>query len=474
MAKVLLTTPPWLHFHSLQVLFPNIPPLNLQILAGVLRNAGHEVMIADIQHLPLSDKKLQRMIESFRPDIIGFSVSEIATTPIVVEMAAKLRERYPNIKWLAGGQAPSFSPDLFLGNNKPFDAVALYEGENTIANIVSALAAGSLSKDIPGAAWLGAGGKIERSKIERLICDLDNSPLPYVEGTLKRAYYSDGFCGAIETARGCPFKCNFCPVPNFYGNPTRYKSAKRILEEIRQLKAKGATEIAFNDDSFGTRLQIAREVFETMIRENMKLRFGLQIRADIIAANPDLIELGAKAGLGLAVVGFEGYTLAVQAKADKGNSAEINYAASRILRRNGIFVYGTHIFGGPGTSWRDNFTTFLKGRFNSDIFRMTIFTPVPGSPIYNELSSANYIDVSNPGDFYEGKYLIPNSFNPFLVEFMYFGLLALHYALPDTLFKALFHSNLDYRVFHRRAYKAAFLFVIGQIASRFRKKRYEI
>jgi radical SAM superfamily enzyme YgiQ (UPF0313 family) len=299
--------------------------------------------------------------------------------------------------------------------------------------------------------------------VERTACDLNSQSLPFWEGSLKRASFSDGFSASVETSRGCPFHCSFCPIPGFYGPRPRYKSIARIVTELRALKGRGVSEVYFIDDSFATRPQLARELFEAMLRERLNLRFTVQVRADIIRSNPDLAELGARAGLFMAIVGFEGYTSAVQTDADKGNSNSINREAARLLRNHGIAVYGTHIFGSPRSLWRDNLQTFAAGRRNSDLFRMTIFTPLPGSPLYAELIPDDGLNSSNPADFYYGKYLIRNSHIPALVEAGYFGLLALHYALPDTLWKAWAHPNPVIRTFHRRAYCGALRFILGRL-----------
>jgi anaerobic magnesium-protoporphyrin IX monomethyl ester cyclase len=461
MAKVLLTTPPWQPFHTLQVLFPNIPPLGLQILAGVLKAAGHDARVFSAQHLRPLHPDLLKAIDEFKPDVIGFSNSELPNAPMVVKVARELKKKYPSAKFLAGGQAPTFRPELFLGPAGPFDAVALYEAEATVNRIVETLVSGGSFDGVPGVAWRAEGGALKTAEQQKVVSDLNTLPLPHWEGSLYKSSFSDGLFAAVETSRGCPFRCTFCSIPGYLGAP-RYKTAKRILEELRALKALGVTEFSINDDSFATRPEIVREVFETMLREQLKLRFGVQIRADIIVNNPALIELGARAGMFMAVVGFEGYTSAVQDESDKGNSAYVNREASRILRANGVAVYGTHVFGGPETGFKDNLATFFFGRLNSDIFRMTIYTPVPGSRLYEDLAKGQKLNSDDPEDFYEGKYLIKDAHNPALVQFTYFLLLALHYALPDTLLK-LFSRDEVVRCFMRRAYKGAVYFVLGQV-----------
>jgi radical SAM superfamily enzyme YgiQ (UPF0313 family) len=461
MAKVFLTTPPWQPFHTLQGLFPEIPPLGLQIVAGALRAAGHEARVFSAQHLRPMHPDLLRAVGEFSPDIIGFSNSELPNAPMVLKVAGELKRRLPAVKFFVGGQAPTFSPDIFLAPGSPFDAVSMYEAENTVAPIVDALVSGSPLEGLKGCAWRGPGGELRVAPPGEPPASLDESPLPFREGSLYRARFTDGLYAAVETSRGCPYQCSFCSIPGYYGAP-RYKSASRIIAELRELKRMGVTEFSINDDSFGTRPDIVREVLEAMLRDNMGFRFGVQIRADIIAAEPWIIELGARAGLHIAVVGFEGYTSTVQDEARKGNSADINREASRVLRRNGVAVYGTHVFGGPGTSMRDNLATFFHGRMNSDVFRMTIYTPLPGSRLHEELSASGKLAECRPEDFYEGKYLIKDAHNPLLVQLAYFALLALHYALPDTLLK-LFHRHETIREFNRRAYRGAFHFVLGKL-----------
>jgi radical SAM superfamily enzyme YgiQ (UPF0313 family) len=292
---------------------------------------------------------------------------------------------------------------------------------------------------------------------------LDDSPLPAWEGSLKRAAFSSGLAAAVETARGCPYGCSFCSIGGFFGRRARHKSVDRIMEELHGLVRLGATEIYFTDDSFGTDREQARALFERILAEKLDLKFGIQVRADIVAANADLIALGARAGLIMAVVGFEGYTAGVAANVRKGSAPSVNREASAILRRHGVFVYGTHVFGGPGTRMTDNLATFLLGRRNSDLFRMTIYTPLPGSPLFSELDQAQRITSYAPGDYYYGSYVIRDEHNPRLVEAAYFGLQLLHYFLPDTLLKPLLAPDPVNRVFHRRAYRGATRFVLGNV-----------
>lgn len=427
----------------------------------MLERDGHTPRILDLSHETFPDELLKRVICEFAPDVIGFTNDCIPNTPVIMALASRVKELAPSAKLIAGGQVPTLKPDLFL---KPpiFDAVCLGEGETVVSNLVTALCNGSTLEGLKGVAYVDQRGEITNTGRAPIVKDLDELPLPRWEGMLKKASFTNGFSASVETARGCPYQCSFCSIPGFFGSRPRYKSVTRIMNELRYLKSIGVTEVSFIDDSFATDIERAKALFESLLSERLNLKFGVQIRADTVANNPDLIALASRAGLYLAIVGFEGYSEAAMSDAAKGNTLAINRAASRILRSHGVCVYGTHIFGGPNMRWQDNFLTFLLGRKNSDVFRMTIYTPLLGSRIYKNLEESGRIRTTKPEDYYYGTYVIKDSHDPTLVKLSYFALQLLHYMLPDTALMALFHSDAVVRTMNRRAYKGAFEFVIGK------------
>ena len=470
MARILLCTTPWQPFHTLRMLFPEISPHGLQILSAVLKQAGHDVRIADVQHLPPLHPSFVRLFDDFAPDVVGFTNNCLPNTPVILHVARELRRRRPGLKLMAGGQVPTSRPAFFVGGADPaFDAVGQGEGEPLVVDLVAALRGERPLASVAGVAFPDGAGGVTVTAPAAQVADLDAGPLPDWQATLKPALYGPGLAAPVETTRGCPYRCSFCSIPGYFGRAPRHKSVARILTELRHLKSLGVQEISFIDDSFATHLPRARQLFQAMVDEKLGLRFGVQIRADIVAANPELIALAARAGLILAVVGFEGYSERVLSEADKGSSRSINETASRLLRSHGVCVYGTHLFGGPDATWSDNLRTFLHGRLNSDVFRMTIFTPLLGSRLFDDLEREGRIRTHDPRQYYYGSYVIDDDSNPKAVQAGYFGLQALHYALPGTLLKALAHPNPVVRSFNRRAYRGAFDFVSGQAVEAVRR-----
>jgi len=462
----MLATTPRRPFHTLRHLFPDVPPLGLQILSSVLKAEGHTVQIEDVQHLKPLHRQFVSAIHNFRPDVIGFTNNCMANTPAIMKVAEYIKENYPHIHLIAGGQFPTFAPQFFLERkSNVFDAVGLFEGEKIIGPLVNVLVNDLPLSTVQGIAYMEKNGAIVRNPPPEIFQSSDDHPIPDWEANLRKASFSNGFAASIETSRGCLYECSFCTIPRYFGKP-QYKSVDRIMQEMKLLKKLGVTEFFIVDDSFGTNATIVKELFRRMIDENLDLRFSIQIRADIIVQHPDLIEMGAKAGLYLSVVGFEGYSTSVIRETKKKTSITINRNASKILRQNGVAVFGTHIIGGRNTNILDYLLTFIFGRHYSDVFRMTIYTPLFGSALFRRLAKENKIRSLNPNDYYFGTYVIKDNHHPILIKLVYFGLQLLHYILPGTIYKTLFSPNPIIRKFNCRAYRGATEFVLGTITEK--------
>ena len=103
------------------VLFDYSPSLGVQILANVLREAGHPTSI-----LFARDRDFRRQVARFDPELVGFSL----TSGLVqkgLAMAGWIKACFPKAKTVFGGPHPTFSPELV--ENEHVDFVARGEGE---------------------------------------------------------------------------------------------------------------------------------------------------------------------------------------------------------------------------------------------------------------------------------------------------------------------------------------------------------
>ncbi len=115
--------------------------------------------------------------------------------------------------------------------------------------------------------------------------------------------------GAIQTGRGCPFRCDFCDTIQYVGRHQRHKPAQRVVEELEVLYELGYRNVFLADDNLTAHKGRARELMALLAEWNEsatagRVHFSTQISLDA-AGKPGLLELCARAGLSEAFVGIE-------------------------------------------------------------------------------------------------------------------------------------------------------------------------
>ena len=196
-----------------------------------------------------------------------------------------------------------------------------------------------------------------------------------------------------------------------------------------------------------------------MLRRNLKVKGFSQIRPDTVADNPEMIKLAARIGFWGFLVGFDSYDEEELKSVRKTGGEEVNARAAEILRQNGIGIFGVHMFGTPGAKPNGFEKTFRRGMENSDTFRMSRFSLIPGTPLFSELSERGMVEAR------EGRY-VPYShkikLDPALAR--KFDRLYIWYEFKSLLgLKALtkfIRSRGIARVLQRRAYIVAFRYAV--------------
>ncbi len=187
----------------------------------------------------------------------------------------------------------------------------------------------------------------------------------------------------VETSRGCPHACEFCSIAAVY---QRHFVARPVPEVLAELEALPRRNIFFVDDNFGADRDRLRELLQGIADRRLGLRWFSQTSL-AVADDEEILRLMRRSGCLGVLVGFESLDPENLRRMDKHPNRIAEYAERLArLRRHGIAVYGTFVFG-YGQDNEDSFRhtldfavrhRLLFGAFNH-------LVPFPGTPVYQRL-----------------------------------------------------------------------------------------
>jgi radical SAM superfamily enzyme YgiQ (UPF0313 family) len=274
------------------------------------------------------------------------------------------------------------------------DALVVGEGELTASELVDAVAAGGDPGRVPGLVLNGPQGQHLTGQ-RQLLKDLD--ALPYPARGANRASRQDYHLvvirpvGLVETTRGCPFRCRFCSVWPFYRGQVRHKSAQRVVREVMAVRE---PKVMFTDDNFLTQGDRAGEIARLICERGIQKRFSFQARSDDIVRHPEAVEQWREVGLDHVFIGFERPDQGGLEAVNKRNLVANNEKALAILRSMGIEPNAAFI--SDPRDGREDFDALCSyvRRLELRFPYFSILTPLPGSPLFDELqdslSTTNY------------------------------------------------------------------------------------
>lgn len=142
------------------------------------------------------------------PYIVGFSCC-IWNHNFNLELAQKIKKRYPECKIIFGGH--NVTQDNSLLKKYPFiDILVFSEGEKPFTDAVLHIEDNSL-KNVPNISYRNNG--MIFSTPSEPSCGIEDFPSPYLSGIfdsiLEKEEHSSLLC-VLETNRGCPYSCSYC------------------------------------------------------------------------------------------------------------------------------------------------------------------------------------------------------------------------------------------------------------------------
>jgi anaerobic magnesium-protoporphyrin IX monomethyl ester cyclase len=371
-----------------QIMKPYVP-LGLLYLSSHLRQQGLAVDIYDSTFG--SKKELFALFESEPRGAVGV-YANLMTRINALDIIAAARTS----GWLVivGGPEPANYPEEYL--NSGADVIVIGEGELALEGL---LRAGSGVNQWDRNPWANVGGLIyqaENGSLIRtpsapLIKDLDAQPWPDRERidmarylSTWRQHHGQGSVSLI-TARGCPYRCNWCSH-SVYGTTHRRRSPRGVVDEIEWILGRYNPEMLWlADDVFTIHHSWLFDFAAEMSRRNLSIPFECITRADRI--NEQVAATLAELRCFRIWIGSESGSQRILDAMQRGVTIEQVRKAVHLCKSNGIQTGMFLMWGYEGEDIPDIEETVAHAKAcKPDVCFTTVSYPIKGTPYYDRVA----------------------------------------------------------------------------------------
>lgn len=383
-------------------------PLGLVYIATPLVNKGFTVKIIDEEICRDWLTELKNTVDS-SSICAGISVMTGRSIKSALDFSKELR-KIKQIPIIFGGIHPTFLPHQTLKNDF-VDIVVMGEGEKVFLELVGHIKNGEDLSNVKGIMYK-QNGKIYNNKEEDFL-DLDTLSTPIYDlidieyyYNPKRSFAQEGMVFDLNVDRGCPNRCAFCYNIKF--NKRRWRAAKseKVLDIIEAIIDKyGAKAINFVSDNFFVDKNRIFEICKGMIDRNFNIRWHADIRIDsFLSYDNELIGLIKDSGCAELTFGVESGSDRVLKMIDKDIKVEDVLKAHKRAREFNFNINYHFMVGFPEETKADIAQTiklilFLTRNNNAVIYGPSIFTPYPGTPLYDRCLELGFVPADRLEDW---------------------------------------------------------------------------
>jgi radical SAM superfamily enzyme YgiQ (UPF0313 family) len=314
--------------------------------------------------LRVTDELVDDIDYAWPADAVALSVNT-TSSPRSYAVARHFREL--GAKVIMGGIHPSVMPDEAQAHA---DAVVIGEAEAVWPQVLDDLRASRL-----------------RERYEATHPDPADIPAPRWDMVHGKRYFTRR---TFQVSRGCPYGCEFCSSTRFFGTKYRFRPIERVVEEVKSYPKRF---MVFVDDNIVGRADYSRELFKAL--KPLKKRWVAQASIDI-ARKDDLLRLAKESGCAGVLIGLESVRPENRESIKKMRSIEEYEAAIAELRRAGIGVHGSFVFGFDGdTADVVDATVDFVLRNKLEVANYCKLTPYPGTKLYERFNAEGRITESD-------------------------------------------------------------------------------
>lgn len=374
------------------------PPICIEVLAPVVRERGHEVVMFDTCHPDMKEPRIAQRVAEESPDAVAISFLSTTSYPAAKSMAEAIKKASPGTPIIAGGVFATMNSVNVLEDCPWFDCVGPGEGEELLPDYLENL---EDPGSVLGLVWR-RDGKVVVNPPRPLLQDLDKYPFPdratlpidYIESMpldVPAVLSLDRFC-TMQTSRGCPYPCIYCDIPALADGKWRCRSPEHVLAEMQQLSDQGYRSIYLTDDHFLLKRKRIEAICQGIIDRDLKFRWGCEGRVDSVAV--DQFPIMGRANCAMLAFGVESGSQKTLDRLKKGQTLDQIEHAVTEAKRNGIATaHGFFLIGCPDETEEEILESFrFAARLRLDTFGFNRLCAYRGTPLWAEYIKRGIID----------------------------------------------------------------------------------
>jgi len=369
------------------------PPISLATIGGVLEKEGFSVFARDGAADGMTFLELSRILTEREPKVLIYSTA----SPSIdndLKIASFIKKHSPKTKTVAIGTHVTALDQEILEAHPDLDFIIRGEPEATAKELSQFLISHpGETPDTPGISFLNQKGVFTKTKNRELIQNLDDLPHPawhLFDLNPYRLPLSGRPFVLLTPHRGCPWKCNFCTAPSYYGSLIRTRSVENVKNEIENLKKQGIEDIFFWSDTFTGNKKYVKALCKEI--KPLNIRWTCNSRVDTF--DLELAISMKEAGCWMLSFGIESGNQKMLDLMKKGATVEQAIQAVEVAKEAGIKVAGHFILGLPGeteSSMQDTIT--LAKKLDLDVAQFYCAAPFPGTELYDQALENGWIDL---------------------------------------------------------------------------------
>ncbi len=398
-------------------------PIGPAYLASTLQTAGYEVDIIDgvgedMMNIRLSDcgrfnyqgLTIEAVLDRIDPNatILGISMMFSQTWTHDRKLVERIREKFPDLKIVVGGEHISAFPEYVMENCPAIDYAIVGEGELAFLELTHALMTNGDVADVPGLRWRDDDGTIVDNGVGRRIGDFENLPWP-AWGLVPVENYFSGLWSMgigmgrnmlILATRGCPYQCTFCSSPSMWTPRYMMRSAEKVVDEIEWLvKEYQCTNLDFADLTAIVKKDWVMEFCAELKRRNLNITWQLPSGTRSEALDHESLGAIYDAGCKFLAYAPESGSKETLEKIKKRLNLEKVIDSFRAAVEVGTMVKLCLIIGFPHERRSHIYKTMWyavrAATYGVQDCNISPFTPYPGSELFQQCKDEGLLDEVN-------------------------------------------------------------------------------